>query len=105
MRYEAKHSFFKKMASITGNYINLPYTLAKRHQQQQCYNMLSPSNFLKLEVQYGKGMNKCVYMLVVLFILSYSYTIATLVDIEEVPLRGELERLCVGLTPKTKLSK
>ena len=56
--------------------------------------------------------NKCIckYMLVVLFILSYFYVIvppntATLVDIEEVPLRGELERMCVGVTPKTKLSK
>ena len=48
MRYEAKHSFFKKMASIIGNYTNLPYTLAKRHQQQQCYHFASTATYVSV---------------------------------------------------------
>ena len=31
MRFEAKHATFKTMARTTGNFINLPFTLAKRH--------------------------------------------------------------------------
>jgi len=32
MRYEAKHHFFKKTATVTGNYKNVAKTLAIRHQ-------------------------------------------------------------------------
>ena len=35
--YEAKHSYFKKLSQNIGNFINLPYTLAIRHQKLQCY--------------------------------------------------------------------
>ena len=37
MRYEAKHAYFKRLAQSMGNFINLPYSLAMRHQQLQCY--------------------------------------------------------------------
>ena len=37
MRFEAKHSYFKRLAHAMGNFINLPYSLAQRHQQYQCY--------------------------------------------------------------------
>lgn len=37
MRYEAKHSYFKRLAQTMGNFINLPYSLAMRHQTLQCY--------------------------------------------------------------------
>ncbi len=37
MRFEAKHSYFKRLAQTLGNFINLPYSLAMRHQQLQCY--------------------------------------------------------------------
>lgn len=37
MRYEAKHKYFKDLANVTGNFINLPHTLATRHQHLQCY--------------------------------------------------------------------
>jgi len=37
MHFEAKHSYFKKLAQLLGIFINLPYTLASRHQQYQCY--------------------------------------------------------------------
>ena len=32
MRYEAKHRYFKRLASFMGNFTNVPYTLAARHQ-------------------------------------------------------------------------
>ncbi len=37
MRYEARHKYFKKLAQNIGNFINLPWTLAMRHQLLQCY--------------------------------------------------------------------
>ena len=33
MRQEAKHEGFKKLASITGNFINIGWTLAKRYEK------------------------------------------------------------------------
>lgn len=33
MRYEAKHKYFKSLVSSVKNFVNLPYTLACRHQQ------------------------------------------------------------------------
>ncbi len=32
MRFEAKHKYFKKLASHIGNFINISYTLSMRHQ-------------------------------------------------------------------------
>ncbi|GBL85238.1 hypothetical protein AVEN_222713-1 [Araneus ventricosus] len=37
MRFEAKHLYFKHVAQSIKNNRNLPYSLAKRHQQLQCY--------------------------------------------------------------------
>jgi len=37
MRYEAKHQYFKSVASTVGNYINIAHTLATRHQMLQCH--------------------------------------------------------------------
>jgi len=37
MRYEAKHSYFKQLANSMGNFINIPYSLAMRHQLYHCY--------------------------------------------------------------------
>ena len=36
MRYEAKHNYLKKLGQNIGNYINISWTLAMRHQ----YSML-----------------------------------------------------------------
>ncbi|XP_046853447.1 uncharacterized protein LOC124446617 isoform X5 [Xenia sp. Carnegie-2017] len=41
MRYEAKHHYFKRLAIVIGNFINLPYSLAKRHQEGVCYRLQS----------------------------------------------------------------
>ncbi len=52
MRFEAKHSYFKQLSRIIGNYINLPLTLAQRHQQWQCKNLFdSGCNFLNDEIK------------------------------------------------------
>ena len=32
MQFEAKHSYFKQLSHSLGNFINLPYSLASRHQ-------------------------------------------------------------------------
>lgn len=37
MRYEAKHSYFKRLAAYMGNFINVAFTLADRHQTHTCY--------------------------------------------------------------------
>ena len=37
MRYEAKHQYFKSVASSIGNYVNIAFTLALRHQMLQCH--------------------------------------------------------------------
>ena len=56
MRYEARHHFFKRLAQNVGNFINLSYTLAVRHQMLQCYYHQSASaSFLDNEVEIGPG--------------------------------------------------
>ena len=55
MRFEAKHSYFKQLARSLGNFINLPYSLASRHQQYQCYlNVDSAPNSVD-DIQVGPG--------------------------------------------------
>lgn len=44
MRFEAKHSWFKHLAKKIGNYINLPKTLAIRHQVSQCFEFNTHDN-------------------------------------------------------------
>ena len=52
MRYESKHSYFKQLVRSIGNWINLPLTLGKRHQQMMCLSFAESSgtNFLKFNV-------------------------------------------------------
>ena len=56
MRFEAKHSYFKELAYSMGNFINLPYSLAMRHQQLQCYKNASDSDMLEGRLTVGPGM-------------------------------------------------
>ncbi|XP_046848487.1 DNA polymerase zeta catalytic subunit-like isoform X2 [Xenia sp. Carnegie-2017] len=37
MRYEAKHSYFKRLASYLGDFTNVALSLAERHQTRSCY--------------------------------------------------------------------
>lgn len=38
MRYESKHTYFKQVAVSLGNFINVPFTVAERHQKLQSLN-------------------------------------------------------------------
>ena len=39
MRFEAKHERLKRLAKSLGNFTNIPWTLALRHQLRQCYEI------------------------------------------------------------------
>ena len=54
MRFEAKHSYFKRLTHIMGNFINLPYSLALRHQFYQCY-LHANMKLLEQSVEVGTG--------------------------------------------------
>ena len=41
MRFEARHSYFKRLAVQMGNFINISYSLSMRHQRLQCYHQHS----------------------------------------------------------------
>jgi len=56
MRYEAKHAYFKSLPHSMGNFINLPYTLAMRHQHYLCYgHATSDAERCQLNVGPGKS--------------------------------------------------
>lgn len=54
MRFEAKHSFFKRISQVTCNFKNICKTMAFRHQVTLCYSLLSGSVF-KTETEVGPG--------------------------------------------------
>ncbi len=56
MRYESKHSYFKKLSSSLGNYINICHSLTMRHQQLQCYLRLDEKG--RDEVSVGPGLSR-----------------------------------------------
>jgi hypothetical protein len=41
MRFEAMHSYFKKLVDKSNNFKNIDYSLAKRHQALQAYLLQS----------------------------------------------------------------
>ncbi|EDO28047.1 predicted protein [Nematostella vectensis] len=59
MRYEAKHHYFKRTAILLGNWINLPFSLAKRHQEGLCYRLQTAggglSTFIEKGIENGPG--------------------------------------------------
>ena len=55
MRYEAKHNYLKKLAQNVGNFINVAWTLASRHQQWQCYKWLDDSTIGQEHPEIGPG--------------------------------------------------
>ena len=59
MRYEAKHHYFKHLAVVIGNFINLPFSLAKRHQESVAYRLKSTegnlSSFIEKGIEVGPG--------------------------------------------------
>ena len=61
MRYESKHTYFKQVAIALGNFINVPLTVAERHQKLQSYHhfneMDKESSIITKPLQCGPG--KC----------------------------------------------
>ena len=59
MRFEAKHSYFKQLAQAVGYFINLPYSLAMRHQQLRsaCYQANSVTGIPGDGLIIGPGIN------------------------------------------------
>ena len=55
MRYEAERNFLKKLAQNLGNFINIAWTLASRHQQWQCYKWSNTSTVGQEEPEIGLG--------------------------------------------------
>ena len=55
MRYEAKHSYFKHLARVLGNFKNIAKTLADHHQLFMCYQMCDPSSYLRNNPEYTGG--------------------------------------------------
>lgn len=48
MNFEAKHAYFKSMQKRIGNWINVPFTLAYRHQQWMSEKLRDTDGFLKV---------------------------------------------------------
>ena len=49
MRWDSKHSYFKRVHHQNHNHINLPVSLAERHQECQLFHLLSEKYFLDYE--------------------------------------------------------
>lgn len=54
-RFEAKHKYFKRLANVMGNYTNICYSLALRHQLQHCYLSLNNETLPGEENEIGAG--------------------------------------------------
>ena len=55
-RFEAKHKYFKHVANIMGNFTNICYSLALRHQLHQCYLTLNSDDLRGKKIEIGPGM-------------------------------------------------
>lgn len=55
MRFEAKNHVFKAAAGVIKNFINLPKSLAERHQLQMCYYHLNETSIFKTNREIRKG--------------------------------------------------
>ncbi len=58
MRFEARHKWFKRLAVQLGNFINIAYTLAIRHQQLQCYQQLGQQENERVQIGPGNTITK-----------------------------------------------
>ena len=59
MRYETKHSYFKSLAQAMGNFINIEFSLAMRHQFLQCYEHSVAKSSPGDELCVGPGKYHC----------------------------------------------
>jgi len=56
MRFEAKHAYFKALAQSLDNFINLPHSLAMRHQHLLCYLSTNHHELPGMGLEVGPGM-------------------------------------------------
>lgn len=81
MRYESKHSFFKRIARVVRNFKNILFTFAMKHELLQCY--LRSGADLRCEIQ-AIGTNKFLISNYSNIIQSaITSVVPSLVDIEE----------------------
>ena len=63
MRYEAKHSYFKRLAQSMGDFINVPYSLTMRHRFLRCCESTDDAEMLAAGLTVGPGTDEAlVYM-------------------------------------------
>ncbi|KAJ8034185.1 hypothetical protein HOLleu_20916 [Holothuria leucospilota] len=55
MRFEAKHSFFKRLGHIVCNFKNILKTLSYRQQMYLCHNLFTGSSFVQRDTEIGPG--------------------------------------------------
>ena len=56
VRFEAKNSYFKRLAQSIGNFKNVCKTVVTRHQRLSCYNLANDSSIFCNELMHtGKG--------------------------------------------------
>ncbi|KAJ8018351.1 hypothetical protein HOLleu_43701 [Holothuria leucospilota] len=55
MRFEAKHTFFRRLSHIICNFKNITKSMAYRHQMYQCHQMLSKKAFKNASLEIGPG--------------------------------------------------
>ncbi len=71
-RFEAKHKYFKHLANVLGNFINICFSLALRHQLRQCY--LSLNSILTLpgeDVEIGPGNSGTIFYISLLLLINF----------------------------------
>jgi len=61
MRFEAKHKYFKHLANVIGNFTNICYSLALRHQLHQCYLSIDSNVLPGEETEIGPGSSIYMY--------------------------------------------
>ena len=77
MRFEGKHAYFKTVARTTGNFINVPKTLGKRHQYWLTHQLTKKEGFLRQEIAFSRSSKRVVFTT-----LEYWGQIASVVDKE-----------------------
>ena len=51
MRFESKHSYYKRVYAANHNHVNILYSVANRHQNMTIYHLLSPEYFSDIEFE------------------------------------------------------
>ena len=94
MRYEAKHNLFKRLAQNIGNFINISWTLAVRHQQWHCYHSLNTQTVGQEDPEIGPGMYIIIIAVyVVLYELICIYVGQTVMEFDRIPKHKVVQQL------------